>query len=71
MGDVFERLYLSPEKKEGGGGIMVYRPCRTHIKLKNIDRTFLLFFSLLGHTLAVPCRSLSPLQQPSDRRQRI
>ena len=69
MGDVFERLYLSPEKKEGG--IMVYRPCRTHIKLQNIDRTFLLFFSLLGHTLAVPCRSLSPLQQPSDTRQRI
>ena len=21
MGDVFERLYFSPEKKEGGGGV--------------------------------------------------
>ena len=33
---------------------MVYRPCRTHIKLKNIDRTLLLFF----HCSAIPLQYL-------------
>ena len=67
----FERLYFSSEKKEGENNVLeAIAYGSPNIKSKNKGRMFLLFFSLFGHTLRVPCRSLF-LQQSSYRQQRI